>query len=90
MAFVSDNQCGIVRAGAGRDKSRWEDGMAITRAEQCVYQLDKALDATERHLRKLLTGFSPREIAEAFAQHVQTHLETELGNIKQHGNKFDE
>lgn len=52
--------------------------------------LDRALDAAENVLRELLARYAPKHIREAFAQHVETHLGSELANIKAHGHKNDD
>jgi len=52
--------------------------------------LDMALTAAEENLQKLLPGFKPYEISEAFAIHVLTHLSTELFNIADHGHRNDD
>lgn len=55
--------------------------------------LDEALNAAEGELAHLLARknghFSPEDITEMFLRHADTHLLTELENIKSHGYKED-
>ena len=52
--------------------------------------LDAALTIAGEVLRPLLKRYSPNEVEIAFAQHCETHLLTELGNIKRHGHRMDD
>lgn len=50
-------------------------------------RLDAALSAAEEELQSFLDqGFTPHEIAEAFANQVRVHLEEELTGATRHGN----
>ena len=52
--------------------------------------LDAALNSAEEQLIELLPTLKPSEISQAFANHIHTHLSTELSNIAAHGHRNDD
>jgi hypothetical protein len=52
--------------------------------------LDAALTSVEDALKALLPILKPPEISQAFANHIHTHLSTELSNIAAHGHRNDD
>jgi hypothetical protein len=52
--------------------------------------LDNALSSAEGWLEELLPSMSTAQIAERFALHCQSHLHTELENIRAHGHRNDD
>jgi len=66
-------------------------------ADEPTATLDKALTAAEDCLRELLLphrihhdALTPQQIADDFAQHINTHLAPELANIRAHGHRNDD
>jgi hypothetical protein len=64
--------------------------MTLRDDDRTLAILDDALTLAQSALRKLLPDATPSEIAEAFTNHVQTHLWTELTNIQDHGHRLDD
>ena len=52
--------------------------------------LDAALTSAEDALKALLPMLKPPEISQAYANHIHTHLSTELSNIVAHGHRNDD
>jgi hypothetical protein len=61
-----------------------------TREDVITGVFDNALTAAEEYLGELLPDMTNAEIAERFAQFIQTHLSTELENIRAHGHRNDD
>ena len=59
-------------------------------SDACTDILDGALNSAEEELIELLPTLKPSEVSEAFANHIHTHLSTELSNIAAHGHRNDD
>jgi hypothetical protein len=58
-------------------------------SDACTDILDAALTSSQDALKALLPMLKPPEISQAFANHIHTHLSTELSNIAAHGHRND-
>ena len=59
-------------------------------SDACMDILDAAMTSAEEQLIELLPTLKPPEISQAFANHIHTHLSTELSNIAAHGHRNDD